>query len=412
MKFQYKIYPPETETIRTTIHLPASKSISNRALILNALSLSSAPIKNLSDCEDTKVLIDAFNSDSNQFDIKAAGTAMRFLTAFLAGMEGEWILKGTNRMHQRPIHPLVETLVALGADIEYLKKEGFPPLLIKGRKLKGGEVYLSGDISSQFISAVLMVAPLMEKGLIMHIEKNIVSKPYIDLTISMMSKCGVNARWEGNEITVKPQSYKAVDMIVEADWSAASYWYQIASLKPGSEIKLLGVMKESLQGDSNVANLFTDLGVTTEFIPDGIIIRSQKKKTKKFFHNFINEPDLAQTFAATCCFKNVPFLFSGVQSLKIKETDRIQALINELKKLGYVLKESEIGMLEWDGERCTPDKEPAIDTYEDHRMAMPFAPGAITNKSIIINDPDVVSKSYPKFWEDLKYAGFIIKERK
>lgn len=410
MQFQYKIRPPET--VRTTIQLPASKSISNRALILNALSLSSAPIKNLSDCDDTKVLIDAFNSDSNLFDIKAAGTAMRFLTAFLAGMEGEWIIMGTKRMHQRPIHPLVETLSALGAEIEYLEKEGFPPLKIKGKKLKGGEVYLSGNISSQFISALLMVAPLMEKGLIMHIEKEIVSKPYIDLTIGMMAKCGVHAKWEGNDITVKPQRYKAVDMVVESDWTAASYWYEIASLLPGSEIKLLGVNKESMQGDSNVTNLFNDLGVTTEFTSDGIIIRNQKKRAKKFFHNFINEPDLAQTFAATCCFKNVPFLFSGLQSLKIKETDRVQALINELKKLGYILIENEIGMLEWDGERCTPEKEPAIDTYDDHRMAMSFAPGAIANQSIIINDPDVVFKSYPKFWEDLKHAGFVIEERK
>ena len=410
MQFQYKIQPPGT--VRTTIQLPASKSISNRALILNALCLSSAPIKNLSDCDDTKVLVDAFNSDSNQFDIKAAGTAMRFLTAFLAGMEGEWIIKGTKRMHQRPIHPLVETLTALGAEIEYLEKEGFPPLKIKGKKLKGGEVFLSGNISSQFISALLMVAPLMETGLIMHIEKEIVSKPYINLTIDMMAKCGVHAKWKGNDITVKPQVYKAVDMVVEADWTAASYWYEIVSLLPGSEIKLLGINKDSMQGDSNVANLFIDFGVTTEFIPDGIIIRNQKKKTKKFFHNFINEPDLAQTFAATCCFKNVPFLFSGIQTLKVKETDRVHALINELKKLGFILKENEIGMLEWDGLRGTPENEPAIDTYDDHRMAMSFAPGAIANQSIIINDPNVVFKSYPKFWEDLKHAGFIIEERK
>lgn len=410
MHSQYKIHPPKA--INTTIELPASKSISNRALILNALCLNSTPIKNLSECEDTKVIIDAFNSDSNQFDIKGAGTAMRFLTAFLAGMEGEWIIKGSKRMHQRPIHPLVETLTALGSEIEYLEKEGFPPLKIKGKKLTGGEVYLSGNISSQFISALLMVAPLMKNGLIMHIEKEIVSKPYIDLTIGMMAECGVHAKWEGNDIVVKPQSYNAIDMSVEADWTAASYWYEIASLLPGSEIKLLGVKENSMQGDAYVANLFVDLGVTTEYITEGIIIRSQKKKAKKFFHNFINEPDLAQTFAATCCFKNVPFLFSGIQSLKIKETDRVQALINELKKLGYILSENEIGMLEWDGERCTPEKESAIDTYDDHRMAMSFAPGAIANQSIIINDPNVVFKSYPKFWEDVKHAGFVIEERK
>jgi len=409
MQLKYIISPPEI--VRTTVQLPASKSISNRALILNALSLSSIPIKNLSDCEDTQVIIDAFNSDSNQFDVKGAGTAMRFLTAFLAGMQGEWIIKGSKRMHERPIHPLVETLIALGANIEYLEKEGFPPLKIQGKKLKGGEVYLSGNISSQFISALLMIAPLMENGLTMHIEKEIVSKPYIDLTLALMKQCGVKAKWKGNTITVTPQKYIAEEFVVEADWSAASYWYEIASLIPGSEITLKGLTKNSLQGDSNLVNLFTDLGVTTEFITDGIIIRSSKKKTKKFFHDFVNEPDLAQTFATTCCFKKTPFLFSGIQSLKIKETDRVQALIDELKKLGYVLKENEIGMLEWDGERCEPVVNPSIDTYDDHRMAMSFAPGAIALGTISINDPKVVTKSYPLFWSDLKQAGFKIEER-
>ncbi|NLY25504.1 MAG: 3-phosphoshikimate 1-carboxyvinyltransferase [Bacteroidales bacterium] len=409
MQFQYNIFPPES--IRTSVQLPASKSISNRAIILNALSLNLHPISNLSDCEDTTVIIDSFNSNSNVFDVKGAGTAMRFLTAFLAGMEGEWIIRGSKRMHERPIHPLVETLNALGADIDYLEKEGFPPLRIKGRPLKGGDVYLAGDISSQFISALLMIAPVMENGLTIHIEKNIISRPYIDLTLGMMKQYGVHAKWEHNDVTVKPQEYKAVELTVEADWSAASYWYEIVSLLPGSEVKLEGLMKKSLQGDANVANLFSDLGVTTEYVADGIIIRHVKKKTKKFFHDFVNEPDLAQTFAATCCFKGIPFLFSGVQSLKIKETDRVAALISELKKLGFLLREDGKGMLEWDGERCFPDKEPAIDTYDDHRMAMAFAPGAIVYKSLIINDPAVVSKSYPNFWSDLKQAGFRIEEK-
>ncbi|MBF6627981.1 MAG: 3-phosphoshikimate 1-carboxyvinyltransferase [Proteiniphilum sp.] len=409
MHFQYKILPPES--IRTTVQLPASKSISNRAIILNALSLNLHPISNLSDCEDTSVIIDSFNSNSNVFDVKGAGTAMRFLTAFLAGMEGEWIIRGSKRMHERPIHPLVETLNALGAGIDYLDREGFPPLKIKGRPLKGGEVYLAGDISSQFISALLMIAPLMEVGLTIHIEKNIVSRPYIDLTLGMMKEYGVHAKWENNDITVKPQKYRAVELTVEADWSAASYWYEIVSLLPGSEVKLKGLMKKSLQGDANVTNLFTDLGVTTEYVTDGIIIRNVKNKTKKFFHDFVNEPDLAQTFAATCCFKGIPFLFSGVQSLKIKETDRVAALITELKKLGFLLREDGKGMLEWDGERCFADNVPAIDTYDDHRMAMALAPGAIIYKSLIVNDPAVVSKSYPNFWHDLKQAGFSIEEK-
>ena len=409
MHLQYKISPPDA--IHATVQLPASKSMSNRALILNALSLSPYNIRNLSDCEDTQVIIDAFNSDSNEFNVKGAGTAMRFLTAFLAGMEGEWIIKGSKRMHERPIHPLVETLTALGAKIDYLEKEGFPPLRIKRRKLKGGEVYLSGNISSQFISALLMVAPLMEKGLIMHIEKKIVSKPYIDLTMAMMAQCGVIVKWTGNDIVVKPQQYQAIELAVETDWSAASYWYEMVALIPSAEVTLLGLHKKSLQGDANVANLFSDLGVTTEFVEEGAVIRHTKRKAKKFFHDFVNEPDLAQTFAATCCFKGIPFLFSGIQSLKIKETDRVQALINEFNKLGFVLKETEIGMLEWDGERCTPEKEPAIDTYDDHRMAMSFAPGAMVFRTLKINNPEVVTKSYPNFWDDLKRAGFNIEER-
>lgn len=409
MQTQYAIFPPKN--LHTTIQLPASKSISNRALILNALSLSSDRVINLSDCEDTQVMIDAFNSNSNQFDVKGAGTAMRFLTAFLAGMKGEWILKGSKRMHERPIHPLVETLNGLGADITYLEKEGFPPLRIKGRRLKGGEAYLSGEISSQFISALLLVAPLMEKGLELHIEKKIVSKPYIRLSIGMMEKYGIRTEWEGNDIRVKPQPYRAASVTVEPDWSAASYWYEMVSLIPGSEVKLPGLKKNSLQGDAHIAALFCDLGVKTEFVPDGVVIRHIKRKTKKFFHDFINEPDMAQSFAATCCFKGIPFLFSGIQTLKIKETDRVAALIGEMKKLGFVLRETDIGMLEWSGECCFPEKEPVIDTYNDHRMAMSFAPGAIPFGSLTINHPEVVSKSYPGFWKDLRQAGFQIEEK-
>lgn len=405
---QYKIYPPQT--LYTTVQLPPSKSISNRALILNALSLNTNPIENLSDCEDTQVIIDAFNSNSNVFDVKAAGTAMRFLTAFLAGMEGEWIIKGSARMHERPIHPLVETLTALGADIRYLDKEGFPPLKINGKRLKGGEVYLSGNISSQFTSALLMIAPTMENGLTIHIEKEIVSKPYIHLTLKMMEEYGVHAKWEENDIIVKPQTYRPTAIKVEADWSAASYWYEMASLMPEAEIRLLGLNRKSWQGDSNIVSLFSDLGVSTEFVPDGIIIRKTNRTAKKFFHDFIDEPDLVQTFVATCCFLNVPFIFSGLHNLKVKETDRLKALQNELSKLGYPLQEIELGMLEWDKERKTEVSSTLMETYDDHRMAMALAPAAISLGEISIKTPEVVFKSYPNFWNDLENAGFNIQE--
>lgn len=404
----YKIYPPNS--LYNTVNLPGSKSISNRALILNALSLSNYEIENLSVCEDTRVIKDAFASNTNEFDVRGAGTAMRFLAAFLACVEGEWILKGTERMHQRPIHPLVDTLITLGANIEYLGNKGYPPLKIKGRKLEGGEVYLTANVSSQFISALIMIAPTMENGLTLHLEHEVISRPYIHLTQKMMRDYGVRVKWNEDTLKVEPQPYIAKPYSVESDWSAASYWYSFVALMPEAEVKLMGLRKESMQGDANIINLFADLGVTTTFDVDGVILRKKKVVKGKFFHNFINEPDLAQTFAVTCCLLNIPFFFSGLQTLKIKETDRIFALIAELEKLGYVLRETENGILEWDGERCLTDETIVIDTYDDHRMAMAFAPASIVFKDMYINHPEVVTKSYPTFWDDLQQGGFKLNE--
>lgn len=403
---QYKISAPHS--VDQIITLPASKSISNRALILNALSTSPHPIENLSDCDDTRVMIDAFRNGSNLIDVKAAGTSMRFLTAYLAHVPGEWIITGTERMKERPIHILVDALVSLGARIEYLGKMGYPPLKIKGSALDGGTIYLSGEVSSQFISALLMIAPVMAKGLTIHLEGNVISVPYIRLTLGMMSEYGVKAHWEGNTIRVYPEEYKPVRYIVEADWSAASYWYEIAALSDDAHIQLKGLFKDSMQGDSKVAELFTDLGIETSYTDEGVILKKSGKPTKKFFHNFVNEPDLAQTFVVTCCMLDIPFLFTGLQSLKIKETDRIEALKKEMKKFGYVLRDSENSILEWDGERCLAEDNPVIKTYEDHRMAMAFAPIALKTDSITIADPEVVSKSYPAYWDDLTKAGFEI----
>lgn len=403
---QYKIKAPKS--INSTIKLPASKSISNRALILNALSLSDQTIENLSDCDDTKVMVAAFNSKSNLIDVKAAGTSMRFLTAFLSHFPGEWIITGTERMQQRPIHILVNALISLGARIEYLGKTGFPPLKIKGSALDGGEIYLSGDISSQFISALLMIAPTMSKGLIIHLEGDIISVPYIKLTLGMMAQYGVKAHWEDKTIRIYPEEYKPKPYVVESDWSAASYWYEMAALADDAKIELKGLFKNSMQGDSKVAELFLDLGIHTEYTEEGIMLTKTNRITKKFFHNFINEPDLAQTFVVTCCLMDIPFLFTGLQTLKIKETDRIEALKAEMKKLGYVLTDSENSILEWDGERCNPEDEPVIATYEDHRMAMAFAPAAIRLNHLIIAEPKVVSKSYPSYWDDLIQVGYTI----
>ena len=395
--------------LQSSIQLPASKSISNRALILNALSYSPYDIQNLSDCDDTEVMIKALNSNESNFDIKAAGTAMRFLTAFLSKVVGEWTITGTERMKNRPIKILVDALNSLGARIEYMEKEGYPPLRIFGSALQGGEISLAGGVSSQYISALLMIAPLMENGLVLHLEGNIISRPYINLTLKLMEQFGVKADWNGQTIKVLPQEYKPVHFTVESDWSAASYWYEIMALCPNAEIELPGLFKNSLQGDSAVAKLFAQLGVGTTFTNKGILLRHNGNVCKKLVHDFINEPDLAQTFVVTCVFLNIPFRFTGLQSLKIKETDRIEALKVELKKLGYILTDSNNSILEWNGERCEPESNPVIATYEDHRMAMAFAPAALL-RPVCIANPEVVSKSYPLYWKDLEQAGFRITE--
>lgn len=395
--------------LKASVQLPASKSISNRALILNALSYSPYEIRNLSDCDDTEVMVKALNSNARDFDIKAAGTAMRFLTAFLSKVVGEWTITGTERMKNRPIKILVDALNALGGKVEYMDREGYPPLRIFGSALQGGEISLSGGVSSQYISALLMIAPLMENGLTLSLEGNIISKPYIHLTLQLMELFGVKAEWNGQVIKVQPQEYNPIRFTVESDWSAASYWYSMMALSKNAEIELSGLFKNSLQGDAAGAKLFAQLGVGTTFTDRGVILKRTGNLAKKLVYNFINEPDLAQTFVVTCVFLNIPFRFTGLQSLKIKETDRIVALKTELSKLGYILTDSNDSILEWNGERCEPEDNPVIATYEDHRMAMAFAPTALVRpEGIAIADPEVVTKSYPRYWDDLKAAGFII----
>lgn len=395
--------------LKASVQLPASKSISNRALILNALSYSPYEIQNLSDCDDTEVMVKALNSNARDFDIKAAGTAMRFLTAFLSKVVGEWTITGTERMKNRPIKILVDALNALGGKVEYMEREGYPPLRIFGSALQGGEISLSGGVSSQYISALLMIAPLMENGLTLSLEGNIISKPYIHLTLQLMELFGVKAEWNGQVIKVQPQEYNPIRFTVESDWSAASYWYSMMALSKNAEIELSGLFKNSLQGDAAGAKLFAQLGVGTTFTDRGVVLKRTGNLAKKLVYNFVNEPDLAQTFVVACVFLNIPFRFTGLQSLKIKETDRIVALKTELSKLGYILTDSNDSILEWNGERCEPEDNPVIATYEDHRMAMAFAPAALVRpEGIEIAHPEVVTKSYPRYWDDLKAAGFII----
>lgn len=410
MTMRYKLSAPSV--VRTTIQLPASKSISNRALIINALAQGTTPPCNLSDCDDTLVMIKALAENNETIDIMAAGTAMRFLTAYLSTVQGTHILTGTERMQQRPIQILVNALRELGAQIEYAGKKGFPPLRIHGTELKGNELTLKGNVSSQYISALLMIGPVLKNGLRLYLTGEIISLPYINLTLQLMKEFGAKAAWTSeSSIEVAPQPYTPVSFMVESDWSAASYWYQIAALSEQAEIELIGLFRNSYQGDSRGAEVFSRLGITTEFIHEGVLLKKSNRFVEQLNEDFVDIPDLAQTFAVTCCLLNIPFRFTGLQSLKIKETDRIFALKTELRKLGYILRDAQDSILTWDGERCPPEAQPVIQTYEDHRMAMAFAPAALRFPEMRIAEPQVVSKSYPAYWENLQQAGFQIENK-
>lgn len=400
-----------TRSIDATLWLPSSKSISNRALIINALGKGDGQLDNLSECDDTQVMIRALSGQPNDtIDIMAAGTAMRFLTAYLSVTPGKRIITGTQRMQQRPILVLVNALRELGADIDYVGNEGFPPLQITGSILTKDRICLPGNISSQYISALLMIAPTLTNGLTISLTGAVISRPYINLTLQLMKDFGAQGLWiNDNELRVEPQPYRSIPYYIESDWSAASYWYQIAALAPEATVTLPGLFPQSYQGDSKVAELFRLLGVETTHQGNTVILTKVPCKVTSFEYDFVNQPDLAQTFVVTSALLNIPFRFTGLQSLKIKETDRISALINEMRKLGYVIKEADNSILSWNGERREREHT-AIDTYEDHRMAMAFAPACLKLSDIYINHPQVVSKSYPRYWENLQTAGFIIEE--
>lgn len=405
--------------IDISIMLPASKSISNRALIIQALTKGGMMPENLSDCDDTEVIIRGLGKQSEIIDIKAAGTAMRFMTAYLSATEGEHTITGTERMKHRPIGILVDALRYLGAEIEYVGEEGYPPLRIRGRQLEGGTLLIAGDVSSQYISALLMIAPILTKGLELKLTGNIISRPYIDLTLHLMHEFGVAAEWSDfDTIRVKPQPYQQRAYTIESDWSAASYWYEILALTDDtqSKVALQGLKDGSRQGDSTVRYIFSLLGIKTSFkekdvngMPEALLTR-HSRMLNRMDYDFTNQPDLAQTLIAVCPVLGIPFHFTGLGTLKIKETDRIEAMKREMEKLGYILHEEEGTALSWTGERCEPMTQPTIDTYEDHRMAMSFAPLAIKLGEIRINNPEVVSKSYPHYWADLRKAGFKIQQ--
>ena len=413
---QYTISAPSR--LQHIAKLPASKSISNRALIIHALSGGSILPENLSNCDDTEVIIAALKDNPYEINIKAAGTAMRFMTAYLAVKEGEeHVLTGTERMKHRPIGILVDALRFLGADIEYVGEKGFPPLRIRGKRLEGGLLEVPGNISSQYISALLMIGPTLNSGLTLRLTGDIISRPYIDLTLWTMREFGADAEWSDYDtIEVRPQPYKERPYYIENDWSGASYWYEMIALSkdPEAKVQLEGLMDGSKQGDSSLRYIFSLLGVKTTFltkkqgVPTTITIQHSGRCVPRLEYDFVNAPDLTQTFVVTCALLNVPFHFRGLSTLKIKETDRIEALKKEMRKLGYVIKDANDSELIWDGERCEPDLESGIDTYEDHRMALAFAPAACRIDQLRINNPQVVTKSYPHYWDDLKDSQFDI----
>ena len=417
---RYAITAPST--LNATIKLPASKSISNRALIICALSGGICMPENLSDCDDTDVTLRALRDRPETIDIKAAGTSMRFMTAYLAATvqpdHDTRLITGTERMKHRPIKILVDALRLLGADIEYAGEEGFPPLRIRGKQLQGGTLEIAGNVSSQYISALLLIGPMLKNGLELRLTGDVISRPYIDLTLWTMREFGADAEWTSvDTIAVRPKPYVPRHYYIENDWSAASYWYEMMALttQRDAEVRLDGLMDGSKQGDSSVKYIFSLLGIKTVFDskepgkPTTVTLRKNGHRIRRLEYDFVNSPDLAQTFVVLCAMMDIPFHFTGLQTLKIKETDRIKALKTEMRKLGYVISDINNSELKWDGERCESDELPVIDTYEDHRMALAFAPVALV-RPIVINNPYVVTKSYPHFWSDLENTGFIIKK--
>ncbi|MBC8051947.1 MAG: 3-phosphoshikimate 1-carboxyvinyltransferase [Sphingobacteriaceae bacterium] len=409
-----------------TIQLTGSKSESNRALILNALSGGRVLVKNLSSADDTVTLagiVEEVKGESLKVkdaecatidlpivNIGPAGTAMRFLTAYFAVTGTEVILTGTERMKQRPIGILVDALRSLGAEIDYVEKDGFPPIQFKSSfKQKTDQVTIKGTISSQFITALLLVAPSLPHGLELKIEGELTSRPYVEMTLSMLKDAGIEHVWNDDVIRIAHQEFKDSEITIEPDWSAASYWYSIAALSDEGSVILPYLKKNSLQGDSRISSIMENFGISTEFVAEGLkLSKNGNAPTGKFF-DLKDCPDLAQTIIVCSAALGHNATFTGLETLKIKETDRIAALQNELAKIGVSLNEDNKNY-HLDCSGLNFPAKISIKTYEDHRMAMAFAPLALKIKELEIEEPQVVGKSYPKFWEDLKKAGFEIEE--
>lgn len=408
-----RIFPPE-EMLETSVRLPLSKSISTRALIMAYLTpgVSTLPADGISQCTDTAILRHSLENVSPNVNIGAAGTSMRFLTALFSAMPGrEVTLDGSERMRERPVGPLVDALRELGAKIEYLGREGYAPLKISGRKLSGGNIELDAGHSSQFASALMMIAPTMDAPLKIHLTGGgTASSPYIRMTAEMMRRRGVEAEIEGYDVIVANTPYLRTANDAEPDWSAATFWYEIAALTAGW-VTVEGLRPDALQGDRGVASVFEHLGVNTEYTDEGAELSALPDIYARIDGDFSDMPDAVPSIAVTAAMLGIPFRLSGVATLKIKECDRLAALRNELLKFGIILEseaESGPGVLAWEGARAPINAAPVVKTYDDHRIAMAFAPAAVFIPGIVIENSGVVDKSYPGFWEEMRSAGFIV----
>ena len=413
----YSIYRAHRD-IHGEVTLAGSKSISNRVLIIRALCSGDFEISRLANARDTQLLDTLLVSTSELRDAGAAGTTFRFLTAYLALQPGKQTLTGTERMKQRPIGVLVEALRGLGASIEYLEKEGYPPLRLgtPDNFASDPRISIAANTSSQYISALLMIAPTLPHGLELNLEGHIVSRPYIEMTLGLMKYFGVAHQWEGNLIKIKPQAYEAKPFVVEADWSAASYYYGIAAFADQLDLQLNGLFADSFQGDAILPEMMETFGVQTTYNEQGVhLSKTHKKPPLTFDWDFIRCPDLAQTLFAVCGGLGIKGRFTGLVTLRIKETDRIAAMQQELTKfrIGLNALSPELSpetSKEYYGVQGKVEfvDEPVIETYEDHRMAMALAPLAMFGR-IHIQEPMVVEKSYPDFWKDLQSLGFEVK---
>jgi 3-phosphoshikimate 1-carboxyvinyltransferase len=396
------VHPPQ-KSISAEIKLAASKSECNRALIINALTGFRSELSNISEARDSQTMLRLLASDDKTADVIDAGTTMRFLTAYFAVTNQKKRMTGTPRMCERPIGILVDALRTLGADIQYEDQEGYPPLLLNGFTYSGhNTVNIRGNVSSQYISALLLVAPALPDGITIQLEGEIGSRPYIEMTLKQMAAFGIDyqAEWHNNLLHIPASKYKPAPYAIESDWSGASYWYSIVALSENAEVELLGLKEDSLQGDSAIAEIMSHLGVESIFTERGVLLR-KISPSPSIGWDFTDCPDLAQTVAVCCAMKNIPLSLTGIESLKIKETDRVLALQQELQKLGAELKEIETNHL-YRVSRIAdfPETTPSIHTYDDHRMAMAFAPVGMLHP-ILIEEPGVVVKSYPGYWDDL-----------